>query len=41
MYHNPFSNQSRKLRRAMDVMRVFLIEKDAQEYRDKLLKSIK
>jgi hypothetical protein len=41
MYNNPFSNQSRRLRRAMDSMRVFLIEKDVQEYRDKLLKSIK
>jgi hypothetical protein len=40
MYHNPFSNQSRRLRRAMDVMRVYLIEKDAQERRDKLSKSI-
>jgi len=28
------------LRRAMDEMRVYLIEKDAQEYRDKLSKSI-
>jgi len=41
MYHNPFSNQSRRLRRAMDVMRVYLIEKDAQKYRDKLTDSIK
>ncbi len=40
MYHNPFSSKSRRLRRAMDEMRVFLIEKDAQEYRDKLSKSI-
>ena len=40
MYHNPFSNQSRRLRRAMDVMRVYLIEKDAQERKDKLSKSI-
>lgn len=40
MYHNPFSDKSRRLRRAMDVMRVYLIEKDAQERRDKLSKSI-
>jgi hypothetical protein len=38
MYHNPFSSKSRRLRRAMDEMRVYLIEKDAQEYRDKLSK---
>lgn len=41
MYNNPFSDKSRRLRRAMDAMRVFLIEKNAQEYKDKLLKSIK
>lgn len=40
MYYNPFSNQSRQLRRAMDTMKVYLIDKDVQEYRDKLLKSI-
>jgi len=40
MYHNPFSNKSRRLRKAMNDMRVYLIEKDAQEYRDKLSKSI-
>ena len=40
MYYNPFSNQSRQLRRAMDTMKKYLIEKDAQEYRDKLSKSI-
>ena len=41
MYHNPFSNQSRRLRRAMDVMRIFHIEKDAQKHSDKLTNSIK
>lgn len=41
MYHNPFSNRSRRLRRAMDTMRVFLNEKDAQKRRDKLTNSIK
>ena len=40
MYHNPFSNQSRRLRRAMDVMRVYLIEKDVQERLEKLNKSV-
>jgi hypothetical protein len=40
MYHNPFSNQSRKLRRAMDVMRVYLIDKDVQERLEKLNKSV-
>ena len=40
MYHNPFSNQSRRLRRAMDVMRVYLINKKDNEYKDKLSKSI-
>jgi hypothetical protein len=40
MYHNPFSDKSRRLRKAMNDMRVYLIEKDAQEYRDKLSKSI-
>lgn len=41
MYHNPFSNRSRRLRRAMDTMRVYLNEKDAQKRRDKLTNSIK
>ena len=41
MYYNPFSDRSRRLRRAMDVMRVYLIEKDAQKHRDKLTNSIK
>ena len=41
MYHNPFSDKSRRLRRALDTMRVYLIDKDNQKYRDKLLKSIK
>ena len=40
MYHNPFSDKSRRLRKAMNDMRVYLIEKDAQERRDKLSKSI-
>jgi hypothetical protein len=40
VYHNPFSNKSRRLRKAMNDMRVYLIEKDAQERRDKLYKSI-
>ena len=40
MYYNPFSNQSRQLRRAMDTMKVYHIEKQEQEYRDKLSKSI-
>ena len=40
MYHNPFSNQSRRLRRAMDVMKVYLAEKDVQEHLEKLNKSI-
>lgn len=41
MYYNPFSDRSRRLRRALDTMRVYLIDKDNQKYRDKLLKSIK
>jgi hypothetical protein len=40
VYHNPFSDKSRRLRKAMNDMRVYLIEKDAQERRDKLSKSI-
>ena len=40
MYNNPFSDKSRRLRKAMNDMRVYLIEKDAQERRDKLSKSI-
>lgn len=40
VYHNPFSNKSRRLRKAMNDMRVYLIEKDVQERRDKLYKSI-
>ena len=41
MYHNPFSNKSRRLRRAMDTMRIYLIDKDAQKHKDKLTDSIK
>lgn len=40
MYHNPFSKKSRRLRRAMVVMRVYLINKKDNEYKDKLSKSI-
>ena len=40
MYHNPFSDKSRRLRRALDTMRVFLINKNDNEYKDKLNKSI-
>ena len=40
MYHNPFSKKSLRLRKAMDTMRVFLIEKDVQEHLEKLNKSI-
>ena len=40
MYHNPFSDKSRRLRRALDTMRVFLINKNDNEYKNKLNKSI-
>jgi hypothetical protein len=40
MYHNPFSNQSRRLRRAMDTMRVYLIDKDVHKRLEKLNKSV-
>jgi hypothetical protein len=40
MYHNPFSDKSRRLRRALDTMRVYLIEKDVQEHLEKLNKSV-
>ena len=40
VYHNPFSDKSRRLRRAMDTMRVYLINKKDNEYKDKLNKSI-
>lgn len=40
MYHNPFNNKSRRLRRALDTMRVFLINKNDNEYKDKLNKSV-
>ena len=41
MYHNPFSDKSRRLRKAMNDMRVYLIDKDDQEHKDKLTNSIK
>ena len=41
LYLNPFSNKSSRLRRAMDTMVVYLIDKDAQKHRDKLTNSIK
>ena len=41
VYHNPFSERSRRLRRAMDAMKVYHIEKDAQKHIDKLTNSIK
>jgi hypothetical protein len=40
MYNNPFSKKSLRLRKAMDGMRLFLIEKDVQERLEKLNKSI-
>jgi hypothetical protein len=40
MYNNPFSKKSLRLRKAMDTMRLFLIEKDVQERLEKLNKSI-
>jgi hypothetical protein len=40
MYHNPFSDSSRQLRRAMDTMRVYLNDKDDQEHKNKLTDSI-
>jgi len=40
MYYNPFSDKSRRLRKAMNDMRVYHIEKEAQEFRYKLSKSI-
>lgn len=40
VYHNPFSGKSRRLRRALDAMKIYLIEKENQGYRDKLKKSI-
>jgi hypothetical protein len=41
MYHNPFNSKSKRLRKVMNGMRVYLNEKDAQKHRDKLTKSIK
>lgn len=41
LYHNPFSDKSRRLRRAMGTMRIYLIDKDAQKHKDKLTDSIK
>jgi hypothetical protein len=40
MYHNPFSDKSRRLRRALNTMKVYLIEKDVQERLEKLNKSV-
>ena len=40
MYHNPFSDKSRRLRRALDTMKTYLIEKDVQERLEKLNKSV-
>lgn len=40
MYNNPFSKKSLRLRKAMDTMRVFLIDKNDKEYKDKLNKAI-
>ena len=40
MYHNPFSDKSRRLRRALDTMRVYLIDKDVQKRLEKLNKSV-
>ena len=40
MYHNPFSDKSRRLRRALDTMKIYLINKNDNEYKDKLNKSI-
>jgi hypothetical protein len=41
LYLNPFSDRSRRLRRAMSTMVVYLIEKKDKEYKDKLTNSIK
>ena len=41
VYHNPFSSKSKRLRKVMNGMRVYLNEKDAQKHRDKLTNSIK
>ena len=40
VYHNPFSDKSRRLRRALDTMKIYLINKNDNEYKDKLNKSI-
>ena len=40
MYHNPFSDKSRRLRRALDTMKIYLIEKENQERLGKLNKSV-
>jgi hypothetical protein len=40
-YNNPFSKRASRLRKAMQVMVKFHIEKSDKEYKDKLLKSIK
>ena len=41
MYYNPFSKRASRLRKAMQEMVKYLIEKDAQKYIDKLTNSIK
>jgi hypothetical protein len=41
MYYNPFNKKSSRLRKAMSVMTKYHIEKESQEYRDKLTNSIK
>jgi len=40
MYHNPFSKKSLRLRKAMQEMVKYLINKKDNEYKDKLKKSI-
>lgn len=41
MYRNPFNKKSSRLRKAMNEMRKYLIEKDEEKYMDKLTNSIK
>ena len=41
MYYNPFNKKSSRLRKAMSEMVKYHIEKEAQEYRDKLTNLIK
>jgi hypothetical protein len=40
MYHNPFNNKSRRLRKALKTMRLYLIDKDVWERLEKLNKSV-